>query len=230
MYILHLETAISPSSFAICTREQCIFEKILETERSTISQLLPAIDEAFKTLSLTKKDIVAVSLSAGPGSYTGLRIGTSTAKALCYAWEIPLIAISTLALTASAMKQLSKDENDLLIPMIDFKRMEVVYAMYDFNLNIVVPEKNTILESSLFDAFRDKKILFGGNGSFKAKELFRHLSAYFLDENVHLSRFCVPLVWNYFDKKQFADLAYFEPNYGKEYLAKKSQVKGLQPQ
>ncbi|MCX7697580.1 MAG: tRNA (adenosine(37)-N6)-threonylcarbamoyltransferase complex dimerization subunit type 1 TsaB [Bacteroidales bacterium] len=226
-FILHFETSGIPSSFAIGEKNGQVWQWELPSESSNSSVLLPFLDAAFKQLEINRDYLLAISLSKGPGSYTGLRIGTSTAKALCYAWDIPLITIPTLFIMAKGMQQLACSEKDLLIPMIDFRRMEVVYAVFDKNLNLIKPQTNIILDEHSFEEFKNYNLILGGSGSRKARLNFKHSQIQFADLIVPQAKDAISQAFILFEEKTFADVAYFEPDYGKEYLAKKSKVKGL---
>lgn len=226
-FILHIETSGMPSTIAIGSRDGVVQEWELSTDTSNASSLLPLIDDAFSQHHLMQDQILAVSVSAGPGSYTGLRIGTSTAKALCYAWDVPLIALPTLLIMANGMLNFIESENDVLIPMIDFRRMEIIFAVFDTQLNLIKPQTNIILTEKSFDEFSEHKLIMGGNGSHKAKTLNNFQNVKFVDNHVPKASDAIKLAFELYDSRKFADLAYFEPDYGKEYLAKKSTIKGL---
>jgi tRNA threonylcarbamoyladenosine biosynthesis protein TsaB len=167
---------------------------------------------------ITSKELNAISVSTGPGSYTGLRIGYSTAKGLAYALNIPLITVSTLkALTALAIQQTST--NALYCPMLDARRMEVYCALYNQSLEEIAPVNTLILsEESIMVFKKDKPIYFFGDGMPKAKELLNTLPCVFYIENITSSaKALIPLAYQKFIQQDFDDIAYAEPMYLKEF-------------
>lgn len=157
----------------------------------------------------------AIAVSAGPGSYTGLRVGMATAKGLCFAAGLPLISLDTLQSMAAAA--LSEPER-LLCPMIDARRMEVFTAVYDRDLRAVMPYRPLVLEGSSFSELLDQEpVLFIGNGSPKFRAICAHPNALFRDITVHAGHLA-PLALAHFERKFFADLAYAEPFYGKAFF------------
>lgn len=165
-------------------------------------------------LSLSQLD--AIGISAGPGSYTGLRVGMSTAKGLCYALQKPLITVSTLQMMALAGKE---DSNTLLCPMIDARRMEVFTAVYDTSLQEILSPINLILDENSFSSLLNQhSIIFFGNGSPKFQAITAHPNAHFKQVNA-TAQHMTTLVFNKLQQKSFADLAYAEPYYGKEFYS-----------
>lgn len=161
-------------------------------------------------------------MSAGPGSYTGLRVGMSAAKGLCYALSLPLISINTLQMMAAAVKE---PFTNLLCPMIDARRMEVFTALYTSSLEEVAPSKNLILDESSFqDWLQQDTISFFGNGSKKAADLIKHFNASFVMVTASAEDM-VPLALRKFETNQFVDLAYSEPFYGKDFHSPISKKK-----
>lgn len=158
--------------------------------------------------------LAAVAVSTGPGSYTGLRVGLSAAKGLCYALSIPLIGINTLQMMAAAAQE---NTSELLCPMIDARRMEVFTAIYDQSLQKVLPPTNMILdENSFADRLTENPILFFGNGSKKAEGIINHPNARFADVSATAENM-VALAAEKFKREEFLDLAYSEPYYGKDF-------------
>lgn len=171
-----------------------------------------------------KLDAVAVSI--GPGSYTGLRIGLSEAKGLAYGLKVPLIGVDTLKLLAtSAMFRADIDadpEMTLFAPMIDARRMEVFTAVYDFALNALMEPQPLILDDSSYSEFlNDKRVIFCGDGSEKAKAVIKSENASFADGIVPLAVDMMPLADLAYSKKDFLDLAYSTPAYLKDFQATK---------
>ena len=227
--ILHIETATQVCSAALSRDGVLLHEEIAATEISHASTLMPLIDALFKKQNIDLKYLSAVSVSSGPGSYTGLRIGASTAKGICYSLEIPLIAIGSLHSAALAMKEISKATgSDLLIPLIDARRMEAFAAIYDASLNELREPHPWILEQTSLDEFSDRNIFLAGTGADKLKVLYSSFSnVVFLNENVHSASFAAGIAYNKYLKSAFENTAYFEPDYGKDFVPGKPVVKGL---
>jgi len=227
--ILHIETATQVCSAALSHDGMLMAEAVAETEMSHASTLMPLIDELFKKQNIDLKDLCAVSVSSGPGSYTGLRIGASTAKGICYSLGIPLIAVGSLHSAASGMKEISNAKGtDLLIPMIDARRMEAFAAIYDASLKELRAPHPWILDQSSLDEFSGRKIFLAGTGADKLKALYSSFSnVVFLNENVHRASFACSIAFDKFQHSAFEDTAYFEPDYGKDFVPGKPVIKGL---
>ena len=155
----------------------------------------------------------------GPGSYTGLRIGVSTAKGLCYGLDIPLISVSTLKAMSSAM--ILKQQADLYCPMIDARRMEVYSAIFDVNNNRLRDIQADIIDSSSYKQELEKVMVFFGDGSEKAKDIIRNKNAIFIPNFYPSAKYMGVLSYQKFTKSDFEDLAYFEPFYLKDFVAGK---------
>jgi tRNA threonylcarbamoyladenosine biosynthesis protein TsaB len=164
--ILSIETSTNVCSVAIHDEGKLIVSSEVHIDQSHASKLATLIDEARRNAGIELNQLKAVALSSGPGSYTGLRIGTSTAKGLCYALGIPLIAVSTLDLMSYQVSKIILDGDVLLCPMIDARRMEVYCQLVTGNLEVISPiEAKIIDESSFVDSLNKKKIIFFGNGA-----------------------------------------------------------------
>jgi tRNA threonylcarbamoyladenosine biosynthesis protein TsaB len=176
------------------------------------------IAEGLIVLKSTAKKLDAVAVSSGPGSYTGLRIGVSTAKGLCYGYNIPLIAVSTLeVLTAQALKTVSNTEA-LFCPMIDARRMEVYAAFYNAKGLIKREISADIIDSDSYtDILKKKAVYFFGNGADKCKTTLTHPNAFFIDNLVPLAENMISFAEKAFKEGDFVDVAYFEPFYLKEF-------------
>lgn len=218
--ILSLETSTTVCSAALHNEGRLVDLKITHTPNSAASQLAVMIDELLKQHSV-KPDAVAVS--AGPGSYTGLRIGVATAKGLCYALSVPLLAVNTLELMSSQLlRSLLDIHYSLLCPMIDARRMEVYTMLLDRSFNVISPvEAKVIDESSFADQLENNKILFFGNGSDKCKSAITHPNAVFVDNIFPSAEWMGDLAYRKFTENRFEDLAGFEPAYLKDFIAKK---------
>ena len=221
MTILHLETSTNVCSVALSHNGECIFE-ISNCEGSNHARMLSLfVQQALDKLKELHLPINAVAVSGGPGSYTGLRIGVSTAKGLCYGYSIPLIAISTLeVLCVEALKLLNSEENMLLCPMIDARRMEVYTALYSPQLEVKQEISAEIIAEGSFSNILEKNpVYFFGNGSEKCKSILSHLNAHFLPDIQPLAKNMIQLAESKFEAGDFADVAYYEPFYLKEFQA-----------
>ena len=178
--ILLIETATKSCSVSLASDDKIIATKQQVNEQySHAEKLTVFITELFKTQDFTIKDLDAVAVSKGPGSYTGLRISVSTAKGLCYALDIPLISVSTLKAMAFGMAQ--KEKSDLYCPMIDARRMEVYNAFYNSTNKEIRGIQADIIEACSYQKELDKKVLFFGDGAEKCKQMIQHHNAKFID-------------------------------------------------
>jgi tRNA threonylcarbamoyladenosine biosynthesis protein TsaB len=213
--ILNIETAVDSASVCLSKHGELLALKIHPHPRDTASWIQPAILEILKENNLITSSLNAVAVSAGPGSYTGLRVGMATAKGLCFALKIPLIGINTLKIIAAAYP----NPEEILCPMIDARRMEVFTALFDKNLNEIMKPANMILNDQSFaELLAEQKIYFFGNGSLKFQQAIKHKNAVFQDVQHSAADMC-SLAQQAFDKQEFANLAYSEPNYGKEFFS-----------
>ena len=177
------------------------------------------VDELLKENGIRAKELDAVAVSMGPGSYTGLRIGVSLAKGICFGTGKPLIAISTLKALAISVAR-NVDEEALFCPMIDARRMEVYSAIFNRNGEMIREVQAEIIDPSSFsDWLVDHKIYFFGNGSGKVKEVIVHPHAQFVDRVVTSAVNMITLAEQKWEEKTFEDLAYFEPFYLKDFIA-----------
>lgn len=215
--ILHLETSTSVCSVALSADGKILFGKTSFDGMLHASLLAPFIEEAL--LLNHKPDAVAVS--SGPGSYTGLRIGVSTAKGLCFGYGIPLIAVSTLELLAcTAIRRNELDSAGLYCPMLNARRMEVYSAVYDARMNTVQDVAAEVVTGESYSELLSKsEICFFGDGAAKCKPLITSPKALFIDDVYPLASNMVALAEKAFNEKNFVDVAYFEPFYLKEFQA-----------
>lgn len=218
--ILHIESATRNCSVALANKGELIGLKELNEGSFSHSEKLHAfIEELMLDASVKMSDLSAVAVSKGPGSYTGLRIGVSAAKGICYAMGIPLLAISTLE---SIAHQVNAEEGSFIIPMIDARRMEVFNAIYDSDKNLIEPTQATVLdEHSFADLFEKAPCYMIGDGADKCTDLFDHQNARFIVGKSPSSREMVPLAFQMFQQERFEDVAYFEPYYLKDFVAGK---------
>ena len=185
-----------------------------ENQKDHASWLHVAVNKLFQIKNLSLSDLDAVAVSIGPGSYTGLRVGLSAAKGFCYSLNIPLIAVGTLEIMAH---EASGELVELRCPMIDARRYEVFTAVFDMEMNIVMPPQAMIVSENSFDNFLiDRKVLFFGNGSEKVKSVIQHKNASFTNLTSTASSLA-RLSMERMKKNQFEDLAYVEPHYLKEF-------------
>ncbi|MDG2139021.1 MAG: tRNA (adenosine(37)-N6)-threonylcarbamoyltransferase complex dimerization subunit type 1 TsaB [Flavobacteriales bacterium] len=220
IYILNIETSTKACSVAIHNDGKLLNCKESVTEEFSHSEkLLLFISDVMNESRISFSQLNAVAVSMGPGSYTGLRIGVSTAKGLCYALDIPLISVSTLQAMAYGMLSVSKA--DLFCPMIDARRMEVYSAFFDSD-NIMVREVQAdIVDGSSYDVELRKKVIFFGDGSDKLKDVIKHKNAIFQSDFYPSAEFIGVLSYNKFVESNFEDVAYFEPYYLKDFVAGK---------
>ena len=230
--ILCLETATPVCSVAL--NSACCTLALRETDGQNahsekITNFIKAVmDEA--GIDYSKLDAVAVS--QGPGSYTGLRIGLSTAKGICYAADLPLMAIDTLEAMAHGLKEKLGSQigpDDLLIPMIDARRMEVYASVFDANLQRINNTAALIIDENSFEDLRkDHRLWLFGDGAPKLKNVFENQqNINFIDGFRPSAAFMRLLAEQALQKQQFVDVAYFEPFYLKDFIAGKPHVKGL---
>ena len=224
--ILHIDTSTTVCSVAVSEDSQVIFHQELRGEQkgSSAEQLGPMVDEA---LSFTDSHAIpfdAVAVSCGPGSYTGLRIGVSMAKGVCYGRNLKLIAVPTLELLCVPvlLRELTADSQEpLLCPMIDARRMEVYAGLYDRALRPVRPVQADVVDASTYKAWLDERpVYFFGSGAAKCMEAISHPNAHFIEGIEPQARWMQPLAERRFLNGQFEDVAYFVPFYLKDYVAK----------
>jgi tRNA threonylcarbamoyladenosine biosynthesis protein TsaB len=222
-YILYLETATKICSVAVAKDETLVSLKETSIVNSHSSLITLYSDQVVKEANIEFNDLDAVCISMGPGSYTGLRIGVSTAKGFCYALNIPLIAVNTLQSMAKLYliehSELNKDI--LLCPMIDARRMEVFTAFLDNEASFVRETNADIInEDSYLDILLKNKVVFFGDGADKCKQfLSQNPNSIFDDIFAISARGMIPLAFQKFQKKQFENTAYFEPYYLKDFIA-----------
>jgi tRNA threonylcarbamoyladenosine biosynthesis protein TsaB len=221
--ILQIETATTVCSVALAKDGVVVAFKQIDQRNAHAEVITLYIEELINTAGLKCTDLDAIAISCGPGSYTGLRIGVSTAKGLCYALDKPLIAIETLAAMASGViadKSLSIDESTLLCPMIDARRMEVYTALFDSAGNKVKGTAAEIIdEQSFSDYLATHKIIFFGDGAEKCREVLGgNPNAEFLKGFTNSATHLTGQAAEKFAVKYFEDVAYFEPYYLKEFL------------
>ena len=230
--ILCLETATPVCSVAL--NESCCTIALRETEGQNAhsEKITNFIREVMEVANIDYKQLDAVAVSKGPGSYTGLRIGVSTAKGICYAADLPLMAVDTLEAMAYGMKmRLGSQigENDLLIPMIDARRMEVYASVFDAKLNKTNDTAALVIDENSFGDLRQNHHLWlFGDGAPKLSKVFdNQQNISIVDGFKPSAAFMLPLADKALREQRFVDVAYFEPYYLKDFIAGKPHVKGL---
>lgn len=219
--ILSLETASTFCSAALHEDGRLFDERRSDLPQSASSRLAVLIKDLWSGNKVSPDDLAAVAISSGPGSYTGLRIGVSTAKGLCFGLDIPLLAVNTLELMAF---QVMKDRQDqsLLCPMLDARRMEVYCLLANSRLEILEPTDARIIDEQSFSQWlAEYNIVFFGDGAGKCRSVLKHDHATFLEGVVPLASGLGELAFRRFEKKEFEDASAFEPHYLKEFMIKK---------
>ncbi|MBQ5751808.1 MAG: tRNA (adenosine(37)-N6)-threonylcarbamoyltransferase complex dimerization subunit type 1 TsaB [Bacteroidaceae bacterium] len=222
--ILHIEASTGICSVALSQDGHVFFERVNREEMSHAKVLAPFVEEALQTADSQGAKINAVALSSGPGSYTSLRIASSTAKGVCYGRNIPLISLPTTAIMCvPVLFRDDIDENALLCPMIDARRNEVYATVYDRALNVVTPTHAEVVTPESYRELLDKQpIYFFGNGAGKCSTIIDHPNARFLTGHSNpLAKNMMPLAERAWFDEKFEDIAYFEPFYLKNFIAAK---------
>jgi tRNA threonylcarbamoyladenosine biosynthesis protein TsaB len=222
-YILCIETSTSICSVALVDDGKVIAARQDNAGNSHANRLTVLIEELFNdsAVPVDLSDVDAVALSSGPGSYTGLRIGVSTAKGICFALDKPLIAIPSLAVLAwPVVKRYSEEGESWFCPMIDARRMEVYTAMYDRKMEQKRETSADIIdENSYRDILNVRRVFFFGNGAEKCRDALKHPHANFPADEGPLARNMAWLANDAWNNKRFEDVAYFEPFYLKDFIA-----------
>jgi tRNA threonylcarbamoyladenosine biosynthesis protein TsaB len=220
--ILCLETATNNCSVALCDANGVLALRESNDLRSHATELTVFILEVLREVSVKTQDLGAVAVSKGPGSYTGLRIGVSVAKGIAFASSVPLIGIdTTLSMFHGLKNQISSAEDVLFCPVLDAKRMEVYYAIYDSHGNVVKEISAETISEDSFGLYQDKTIIIFGNGSAKLEPVIRQKNVRFEDNfRMSASNLLSPALQS-LQLKKFEDVAYFEPFYLKDFIATK---------
>ncbi len=194
-----------------------LFNQEEHRDRSHAQRLPFMIKDALSELEIKNLGLDGVAVSAGPGSYTGLRIGVSMAKGICLGFDIPLISVSTLELIYEGFKNEVEGEFDFYIPMVDARRMEVYHSIFDKHGKALLEDEALVLEEGSFGDLREKgNCVFFGDGSKKFKELIGEKNPEEFNGNIPFSKYMAELASIKFSAKKFEDLAYFEPKYVKD--------------
>jgi tRNA threonylcarbamoyladenosine biosynthesis protein TsaB len=226
--LLSLETSTQSCSAALHDDGALVASKVIETPRSAASQLAVMIDELFQVSNRKPQELKGVIVAAGPGSYTGLRIGVATAKGFCYALNIPIVSVNTLELMAyqflemDAVKKNIQDDNVILCPMLDARRMEVYCALLDHKLNYIEPVQAKVIDEESFkDIIESTPIFFFGDGADKCKDMIKYPNAHFSLGLIPLASSLGEIGYKKWKEGVYEDLVSFEPFYLKDFLIKK---------
>jgi tRNA threonylcarbamoyladenosine biosynthesis protein TsaB len=227
-FILNIETSTEVCSVNLAQNEKLLIERESLTGLNHSQLLTVFIDEIFKENGFSTNMLDAVAVSKGPGSYTGLRIGVSVAKGLCYSLGIPLLAMGTLDVLGrfaaenrfEYLNESDMDENLFFCPMIDARRMEVYTSLFNSAGEQMEPVSAKIIDETSFSAWlEDHRILFFGNGAEKCRQALDHPNAQFLGPSKASARFMIKYAEEKFNKKEWENVAYFEPFYLKDFVA-----------
>jgi tRNA threonylcarbamoyladenosine biosynthesis protein TsaB len=224
--ILQIDTATTVCSVALSENGNVLTCKEIQQRNVHAEVITLFIDEVLKTAGKQYADLSAVAVSCGPGSYTGLRIGISVTKGLCYSLDIPFIAVETLEAMTDGMISESNEEDTLFCPMIDARRMEVFTAVFDAKSNRVKPTSAEIIDQDSFsDMLKTNKVIFFGDGAAKCSEVLgTNPNAQIISDFQNSARHLTKKAAEKFSAKDFEDTAYFEPYYLKDFIAGKKSV------
>lgn len=219
--ILNIETSTDVCSVAVSQDGAIIWSDEDRTGPNHAVKLGTFVDEALSFSDNHAIPLDAVAVSCGPGSYTGLRIGVSMAKGICYGRNVPLIAVHTLPLmTVPVLLYHELEEDALLCPMLDARRMEVYASLYDRSLKEIRPIHADIVDQDTYKEYLVRPVYFFGNGAAKCMETINHPNAHLIPDIVPLAKYMLPLAEKRFLNEQFEDVAYFTPFYLKDFVAK----------
>jgi tRNA threonylcarbamoyladenosine biosynthesis protein TsaB len=219
IFILNIETATTNCSVSVSKNgETIVLREDYDKNYSHAERLHVYIDEVLNEAKIKPKDLDAIAISKGPGSYTGLRIGVSAAKGLCFSLDKPLISVATL----EALAHQVPNNDGVIVSMLDARRMEVYSAIFDSRYNQIRETQAQILNADSFGAYLEKgKVYFIGNGVEKTKELISHPNAIFIENKLPSSNEMSLLSYAKYRKSDTEDVAYFEPYYLKDFVALK---------
>ena len=226
--ILNIETSTQICSVALAKGNTVMAKRLIDIPNAHSSKLSLLIEEIMNEAEISYSELSAIAVSKGPGSYTGLRIGVSTAKGFAYALDIPLISVETLRILERGTS--NKYTNCCTVAMIDARRMEVYAVIYDETGGVIKDISADIIEKGIYDKFltEDREFVFVGDGAEKTMEFFEEKSNIILDKEIVLdAELMIGIAYDKFLKEDFEDVAYFEPYYLKNFVAGVSRVKGL---
>jgi tRNA threonylcarbamoyladenosine biosynthesis protein TsaB len=222
--ILSIETSAKECSVALHREGKLLNNLEINEGQAHASKLAILVTQVFQKSNVSFKSLQAVAVSGGPGSYTGLRIGTSTAKGICYALNIPLVSVPTLDLLAFQFLRTNPGKKGLLCPMIDAKRMEVYCQILKSNLEVVRPvESVEVHETSFSELLQDNQMFFFGDGAEKCRNVIKHNNAVFVDGIVPKASQMGSIAFSFFEKNKFEDLVNYTPFYFKDFVAKQGK-------
>jgi len=215
-YILSVDTSTSICSAALHQDGNLVAHTETFLERSHSRNIAHMVDHILAICEISPQALDAYAVSAGPGSYTGMRIGTSTIKGYCFALDKPLVSVSSLYSLAAKLER--KQPGLIYAPMIDARRMEVYTALFDAELNEITKEEALILDESSFqEQLSSRNVLFGGDGCLKFQTMCTNTRALFATDTYPSAEFMGKKAFESFSNQKFKDIAYFEPNYIKEF-------------
>lgn len=221
--ILNIDTSTNVCSVAVSQDGACIFDKEDHSGPNHAERLGAFVDEALSFIDNHAIPLDAVAVSCGPGSYTGLRIGVSMAKGICYGRDVKLLAVPTLELLCVPvlLREMVTDDDALLCPMLDARRMEVYAQLFTRSLREVRPIQADVVDADTYREYLDKHpVYFFGNGAMKCKEVIEHPNAHFIEGIEALAKNMLPLAERRMAREEFEDVAYFVPFYLKDFVAK----------
>ena len=221
--ILNIDTSTNVCSVAVSQDGACIFDKEDHSGPNHAERLGTFVDEALSFIDNHAIPLDAVAVSCGPGSYTGLRIGVSMAKGICYGRDVKLLAVPTLELLCVPvlLREMVTDDDALLCPMLDARRMEVYAQLFTRSLREVRPIQADVVDADTYREYLDTHpVYFFGNGAMKCKEVIDHPNAHFIEGFEALAKNMLPLAERRMAREEFEDVAYFVPFYLKDFVAK----------
>ena len=221
--ILNIDTSTNVCSVAVSQDGACIFDKEDHSGPNHAERLGTFVDEALSFIDNHAIPLDAVAVSCGPGSYTGLRIGVSMAKGICYGRDVKLLAVPTLELLCVPvlLREMVTDDDALLCPMLDARRMEVYAQLFTRSLREVRSIQADVVDADTYREYLDKHpVYFFGNGAMKCKEVIDHPNAHFIEGIEALAKNMLPLAERRMAREEFEDVAYFVPFYLKDFVAK----------
>jgi tRNA threonylcarbamoyladenosine biosynthesis protein TsaB len=223
--ILSLETSTDICSVALHDDQRLIITSEVHLGQSHASKLAILVDHVLNVSNHKANELHAVAVSSGPGSYTGLRIGASLAKGMCFTLELHLISVDTLKLMTTQVKNVLDFKDHLFCPMIDARRMDVYCLLMHPNGNVVLPvEARTIDEESFLHFLRENKIVFFGNGASKCRKVITDENAVFFEGIYPKASAMGPLAFELYKNNTFEDVSNYEPFYLKQFVAKKPKT------
>ena len=223
-YLLNIHTSTETAIVNVCDGSQVLATITNNEQRHHATFLHPAIQQILLENNIKITELKAIGVTAGPGSYTGIRVGLATAKGLCYALKIPLLLFNTLEVMALSTIENVANENAFYCPMIDARRKEVFTAIYNHHLSEIRPPSSIILDDDFFDSLLQKSpIYFFGSGSGKFKLLAKDTSnTLFIERQDITSRSLGNFSWIKFQKEDFEDPSLAHPFYLKEFYFEKN--------